>query len=106
DDGAYEAAHVVAATGAYQEPVRPPAAAALPADIAQVHSSRYRSPGALQPGASLVVGSGASGCQIVEDLLGAGRTVYLSVGRHRRVPRRYRGRDVLLWIREMGALCQ
>ena len=106
DDGGYEAAHVVAATGPYQEPVRPPAAAALPADIVQVHSSRYRNPGALPPGATLVVGSGASGCQIVEDLLGAGRTVYLSVGRHRRVPRRYRGRDVFWWIREMGALDQ
>ncbi len=104
--GPTTAAHVVAATGPYQEPVRPPAAAALPADLVQVHSSRYRNPGALPPGAVLVVGSGASGCQIVEDLLGAGRTVYLSVGRHRRVPRRYRGRDVFWWIREMGALDQ
>lgn len=106
DDGAYEAAHVVAATGPYQEPLWPAVAAALPAHIVQVHSSRYRNPGALPPGAVLVVGSGASGCQIVEDLLGAGRTVYLSVGRHRRVPRRYRGRDVFWWIREMGALDQ
>jgi len=106
DDGAYEAAHVVAATGPYQEPVRPTAAAALPAEVVQVHSSRYRNPDALPPGAVLVVGSGASGCQIVEDLLGAGRPVYLSVGRHRRVPRRYRGRDVFWWIREMGALDQ
>jgi putative flavoprotein involved in K+ transport len=106
DDGGYEAAHVVAATGPYQEPVLPPAAGSLPAEVVQVHSSRYRHPEALPPGAALVVGSGASGCQIVEDLLGAGRTVYLSVGRHRRVPRRYRGRDVFWWIREMGALDQ
>jgi putative flavoprotein involved in K+ transport len=104
DDGAYEAAQVVAATGPYQEPVRPPAAGSLPAGIVQAHSSRYRNPGALPPGAVLVVGSGASGCQIVEDLLDAARTVYLSVGRHRRVPRRYRGRDVFWWMREMGAL--
>jgi putative flavoprotein involved in K+ transport len=106
DGLAYEAAHVVAATGPYQEPLRPAVAAALPAEIVQVHSSRYRNPGALPPGAVLVVGSGASGCQIVEDLLAAGRTVYLSVGRHRRVPRRYRGRDVFWWIREMGGLDQ
>lgn len=106
DGLAYEAAHVVAATGPYQEPVRPAAAAALPPEIVQVHSSRYRNPGALPPGGVLVVGSGASGCQIVEDLLGAGRPVYLSVGRHRRVPRRYRGRDVFWWIREMGGLDQ
>lgn len=106
DDGAYEAAHVVAATGPYQEPLQPAVADALPAEVVQVHSSRYRNPGALPPGATLVVGSGASGCQIVEDLLGAGRTVYLSVGRHRRVPRRYRGRDVFWWIREIGGLDQ
>jgi putative flavoprotein involved in K+ transport len=71
-----------------------------------VHSSGYRRPGALPPGAVLVVGSGASGCQIAEDLCAAGRTVYLSVGRHRRVPRRYRGRDVFWWIERMGALDQ
>jgi putative flavoprotein involved in K+ transport len=106
DHGSYEAAHVVAATGPYQEPLLPAVSSALPPEVVQVHSSRYRNPGALPPGAVLVVGSGASGCQIVEDLLDAGRTVYLSVGRHRRVPRRYRGRDVFWWIREMGALDQ
>ena len=102
----FEAATVVAATGPYQAPVVPAAAAALPSNIVQVHASRYRSPAALPEGAVLVVGSGASGCQIVEDLLDAGRAVHLSVGRHRRVPRRYRGRDVFWWIDRMGALDQ
>ena len=60
---------MVAATGPYQEPLLPVVSAALPAEVVQVHSSRYRNPGALPPGAVLVVGSGASGCQIVEDLL-------------------------------------
>jgi putative flavoprotein involved in K+ transport len=106
DAGTYEAANVVAATGPYQAPLVPPPGAALPPDIAQVHSSRYRNPAALPEGAVLVVGSGASGCQIVEDLLEAGRVVHLSVGRHRRVPRRYRGRDVFWWIDRMGALDQ
>ena len=106
DAGDYEAIHVVSATGPYRAPALPPAAADLPPDVIQVHSSRYRNPGALPPGAVLVVGSGASGCQIVEDLLAAGRTVVLSVGRHRRVPRRYRGRDVFWWIERMGALDQ
>jgi putative flavoprotein involved in K+ transport len=106
DAGAYEAADVVAATGPYQAPALPPTAATLPPDIVQVHSSRYRSPAMLPPGAVLVVGSGASGCQILEDLLDAGRTVFLSVGRHRRVPRRYRGRDVFWWIDRIGALDQ
>jgi putative flavoprotein involved in K+ transport len=106
DAGDYEAAHVVAATGPYQAPALPPAAAALPPDLAQVHSSRYRSPEALPPGAVLVVGSGASGCQITEDLIETGRTVFLSVGHHRRVPRRYRGRDVFWWMDRTGRLDQ
>jgi putative flavoprotein involved in K+ transport len=106
DAGIYEAANVVAATGPYQDLLVPAAAAALPADVVQVHSSRYRNPAALPEGAVLVVGSGASGCQIVEDLLDAGRTVHLSVGSPRRVPRRYRGRDVFWWIDRMGALDQ
>jgi len=46
----------------------------------------------------LVVGCGGSGCQIAEELYQSGRTVYLSVGRHRRIPRRYRGRDMLWWL--------
>lgn len=104
DDASLQAGSVVIATGPYQAPALPPAAVAV--DLFQVHSSRYRNPAALPPGATLVVGSGASGCQIVEDLLEAGRTVYLSVGRHRRVPRRYRGRDVFWWLTEMGALDQ
>jgi putative flavoprotein involved in K+ transport len=106
DAGAYETANVVAATGPYQAPALPPAATALPSGIVQVHSSRYRNPAMLPPGAVLVVGSGASGCQILEDLLETGRTVFLSVGRHRRVPRRYRGRDVFWWLDRMGALDQ
>lgn len=104
--GLLAASNVVVATGPYQEPVIPPPAGALPPRVTQVHSSAYRNPSRLPPGAVLVVGSGASGCQIVEDLLAAGRTVYLSVGRHRRFPRRYRGRDMFWWMERMGALDQ
>jgi putative flavoprotein involved in K+ transport len=53
-------------------------------------------------GAVLVVGSGASGAQIAEELCRAGRRVYLSVGRHRRMPRRYRGRDLIWWLSALG----
>src|SRR5262249_60209898 len=45
--------------------------------------------------------SGASGAQIAEELARAGRRVYLSVGRHKRMPRRYRGRDLIWWLSEM-----
>lgn len=104
--GPLAAAAVVVATGPYQEPVVPALSRELPARVAQVHSSGYRNPARLPAGAVLVVGSGASGCQIVEDLLAAGRTVYLSVGRHRRYPRRYRGRDMFWWMERIGALDQ
>jgi putative flavoprotein involved in K+ transport len=106
DSGFLEAANVVAATGPYQEPALPPAATAMPSSLFQVHSSRYRNPGALPPGAVLVVGSGASGCQIAEDLVAAGRRVYISVGRHARMPRRYRGRDIFWWLDLIGRLDQ
>jgi putative flavoprotein involved in K+ transport len=67
-----------------------------------VHASRYLNPDQLPPGAVLVVGAGASGSQIAEELLRAGRRVYLSVGRHTRLPRRYRGRDLIWWLSAMG----
>jgi putative flavoprotein involved in K+ transport len=100
-DGSIEAANVVVATGPYQRPVIPDLLTAE-AGIFQVHSSRYRNPGQLPPGAVLVVGSGASGAQITEELFRVGRRVYLSVGRHRRLPRRYRGRDLIWWLIAMG----
>lgn len=105
-EGPIEAANVVIATGPYQEPLLPTVRHALPPGLFQVHASGYRNPTQLPAGAVLVVGSGASGCQIVEDLLAAGRIVYLSVGRHRRYPRRYRGRDMFWWMERIGALDQ
>lgn len=100
-DGAVEADNVVVATGPYQRAIIPPLLRD-DADIFQVHASRYQNPGQLAPGAVLVVGSGASGAQITEELFRAGRRVYLSVGRHTRLPRRYRGRDLVWWLRELG----
>jgi putative flavoprotein involved in K+ transport len=67
-----------------------------------MHAADYRNPGALPPGAVLVVGSAQSGCQIAEDLLGAGRRVFLSVSAVARVPRRYRGRDIVDWMIDTG----
>jgi putative flavoprotein involved in K+ transport len=100
-DGVIEADHVVAATGPFQVPQIPPIA---PTDraITQLHSSAYRNPDLLPEGAVLVVGAGSSGTQIADELLGAGRQVYLSVGPHERPPRRYRGRDFVWWLGVLG----
>ena len=100
-DGRIEAKNVVVATGPYQRPAIP----ALLDDssgIFQVHASQYKNPDQLPSGAVLVVGAGASGAQIAEELLRAGRRVYLSVGAHTRLPRRYRGRDLIWWLSAIG----
>jgi putative flavoprotein involved in K+ transport len=104
DDAMMEASNVVVATGPFHEPAIPPFAATLPADVAQVPSSRYRNPAQLPPGGVLVVGCGASGCQIAEELYQSERKVYLSLGRYRRAPRRYRDRDIFWWLQALGIL--
>lgn len=100
--GEFEAANVVMATGAFQEPKIPPFSKELSSEIQQMHSSEYRNPEELPDGAVLVVGSAQSGCQIAEELYQSGRKVYLSVGRSGRLPRRYRGKDVTRWMDELG----
>jgi len=100
--GTVTAGQVVVATGPYQVPVRPRMAERLPSSIHQSHSGEYRNPAALPPGGVLVVGSGQSGAQIAEDLHLAGRQVHLAVGSAPRVARRYRGRDVVAWLDDMG----
>lgn len=98
--GAIAARNVVVATGPYQRPVVPDLAARIP--VHQVHAAAYANAGQLPPGGVLVVGSGASGAQIAEELLRAGHQVFLAVGQHRRMPRRYRGRDFIRWLEDMG----
>jgi putative flavoprotein involved in K+ transport len=101
DHGTIEADNVVVATGPYQRAVIP-SLLRDEANVFQVHASGYANPDQLPSGAVLVVGSGASGAQIAEELLRAGRRVYLSVGRHTRLPRRYRGRDLIWWLSALG----
>jgi putative flavoprotein involved in K+ transport len=99
--GMIEAGNVVVATGPFQRPITP---AIIPdtAGSVQIHSSRYRNPGLLPAGAVLVVGAGSSGVQIADELLRAGKRVYLSVGAHDRPPRSYRGRDYCWWLGVLG----
>lgn len=104
--GTIYARRVVIATGPFQQPRIPRLSAGIPLSVLQTDATRYRRPEDLPDGAVLVVGSGASGCQISDELLRAGRTVFLSVSRHRRVPRRFRGKDVYWWLDRMGRLAQ
>ena len=105
-DGTIHARHVIVATGPFQQPRIPQFSEDVAPAVVQLDPTRYRRPEDLPDGAVLVVGSGASGCQIGEELLRAGRTVFLSVSRHRRVPRRFRGRDVYWWLERMGRFAQ
>jgi putative flavoprotein involved in K+ transport len=100
--GELTADQVVVATGPYQVPRTPRLSERLPEDMTQLHSAAYRSPAQLPDGDVLVVGTGQSGCQIAEDLHLAGRRVHLAVGSAPRVARRYRGRDVVSWLDDMG----
>jgi putative flavoprotein involved in K+ transport len=99
--GTVEARNVVAATGPFQRPVIPTVVPAG-AGLMQVHSDGYRNPGQLPEGAVLVVGAGSSGSQIADELLRAGKRVYLSVGPHDRPPIRYRGKDFVWWLGVLG----
>jgi putative flavoprotein involved in K+ transport len=98
-DGTIAATNVVIATGPYQRPIGTSPFADT--GLFQIHASHYRNPAQLPDGAVLVVGAGASGAQIAEELHRAGRRVFLSVGRHNRLPRRYRGRDLICWLADM-----
>lgn len=93
---------VVVASGGQRVPRIPAIARDLPPEIRQLSAADYRDPASLPAGAILVVGSGQTGVQVVEDLLAAGRTVYLCTSAVGRFPRRYRGRDVLDWLSRVG----
>lgn len=95
---------LIVATSTYQTPLIPNFAHSIDSRILSLSAADYRSPGQLPPGKVLVVGSAQSGVQISEDLLASGREVFLSVSRAGRVPRRYRGRDVIEWQDLMGSL--
>jgi len=114
-EGAFEVAaggtarrcrNLVLCGGDQNSPIIPALAEQLPGDLTQMHASDYRRPDQLDAGAVLVVGSGQSGVQIVEDLLESGRTVYLSTSAVGRCPRRYRGKDIFEWLQISGFLDQ
>jgi len=59
---------VVVAMASYQERQVPAFARELRSDIVQLHSSEYRQPGQLRPGAVLIAGAGNSGAEIAAEL--------------------------------------
>jgi putative flavoprotein involved in K+ transport len=101
-DGEIRSRSVVIASGACNRPAVPPLSAALPASVVQLTPFDYRGPGQLPDGGVLVVGASATGVQLAAEIRRSGRPVTLSVGEHVRLPRLYRGRDVLWWMDAAG----
>jgi len=93
---------VVLASGACNLPTIPGFAHAVPSNVEQLTPFGYRDPLQLPDGGVLVVGASATGVQLAAELRRSGRPVTLSVGEHVRMPRTYRGRDVLWWMDASG----
>jgi putative flavoprotein involved in K+ transport len=100
--GEVHARTVVIASGACNEPAMPRFNEAVPASVEQLTPFGYRDPAQLPDGGVLVVGASATGVQLAAELRRSGRPVTLSVGEHVRLPRTYRGRDVLWWMDASG----
>jgi putative flavoprotein involved in K+ transport len=101
-EGDIECRTVVIASGACNVPSLPPLRRAMPPGIEHVTPLDYRNPSQLPDGGVLVVGPSATGLQLAAELRQSGRRVVLSVGEHVRLPRVYRGRDVLWWMDVSG----
>ena len=93
---------VVVASGACNRASVPSVRTAVPPEITQTTAFDYRNPGQLPEGGVLVVGPSATGLQLAAEIHHSGRPVTLSVGEHVRLPRTYRGRDVLWWMDHSG----
>jgi putative flavoprotein involved in K+ transport len=93
---------VVIASGACNQPAVPQVKDAVPASVEQLTPFDYRSPAQLPHGGVLVVGASATGVQLAAELQRSGRPVTVSVGEHVRLPRTYRGHDVLWWMDASG----
>jgi putative flavoprotein involved in K+ transport len=104
DNRTWLASNVILATGTENLPYVPPFASAIDPGVHQLTSGRYQGPHQVPGGGVLVVGASASGVQIADELRRSGRPVTIAVGRHSRLPRRYRGRDILWWMERAGIL--
>jgi putative flavoprotein involved in K+ transport len=104
--GAWLTSAVVVATGYCDRPAIPGSSRRLAPSIQQLTPERYRNPEQLSRNGVLIVGASATGVQLAEEIQRSGRPVVLAVGRHTRLPRVYRGQDILWWLDRLGILSQ
>ena len=106
DTETWHARHVVVATGPHGRAHLPGGLTGVSGHLEVLAANSYRNPAALPAGGVLVVGASASGVQIADELSRSGREVSLAVGRHTRMPRRYRGMDIFWWLAATGRLAR
>jgi putative flavoprotein involved in K+ transport len=102
DNGEWRCRSVVLASGAANVPHVPGLRRAVPPALESITPFDYHNPERLPPGGVLVVGASATGVQLADEIQRSGRRVVISVGEHVRLPRTYRGRDVLWWMETSG----
>ena len=104
--GIWWASFVVVATGYCDRPAVPAVSRSLPPSVRQMVPTDYRRPEQLPAGGVLIVGASSTGVQLADEIQRSGRQVTLAVGRHTRLPRRYRGYDIFSWLDRLGVLSQ
>lgn len=104
DNGVWDSPTVVVASGGFNLPALPPFDSEVPASVEMVTPLHYRRPDQLPEGGVLVVGASATGIQIADEVHRSGRPVTLAVGEHVRMPRVYRGKDIMWWLEAAGIL--
>lgn len=104
DAGEWQAKSVVIASGACNIAVTPKVAELVPANVTSITPHQYRGPEQLEAGGVLVVGASATGLQLADEIRRAGHEVTIAVGEHVRMPRRYRGEDIQVWMDRTGIL--
>lgn len=103
-DSEWSARAVVIASGPYHRPHVPAFADAIPSTVRCLAAADYRNPGQLEAGGVMVVGAASTGVQLAEEIHRSGRPVTLAVGGHVRMPRVYRGMDIMWWLDAAGVL--
>ncbi|MFL5671685.1 MAG: flavin-containing monooxygenase [Chloroflexota bacterium] len=104
DESTIEARAVVVASGAFQVPAVPAIASGLSPDVKQLTPLSYRNPSSVPAGVVLVVGDGATGRQVAEELATSHRAV-LATGKERSLaPQRILGRSIFWWLDHLGLL--
>lgn len=101
-NGRWNCKNVIVATSSFHTPVFPKNVESIPKSILQIQANKYKNSSQMRDGATIIVGSGQSGCQIAEDLMLEGHQVHLFLGNAPRSPRKYRGKDAVAWLEEMG----